>query len=1379
MRALLLFICIWGNGFSILAQVLSTNQHVGCEGTPTTFYVNYPKPISTYQKAELIFGDGQSVDLLVFHNPKVHHYYYPPGNYTPLLKLSEAGQASQSYSIESVEILEAPEFKMFLSGNDSQCFNKHLFEWQGPWKSSSGSDLSKWEWDFGDGSKMNKQSPEHQYSSPGTYSVSLTCRDENGCEQSQARLVTVHDSFRAHFNVLQDSFVSGSIVRFVNNSTIDSANIASWIWDWGSGRKARDTFSFDTIPYLWNHINRPYEHDGYSSPKLVVRSKNSCFDSFLLKDAIRILKFNFDIAWIPGTPCFSKNQIRFNMPPRPNATQLKWSFGDSLDAPRTNYDQKDWSPAHHYTQPGYYKVNMEVLEPPAPRRDTTVCFVKVKGPMAKILRNKKRNNHIPVKPIGVEEYQKLKNDVHYRLRSGTDSIRYWRIKRVKPYVIDSTPVFVNAPMQSSRVVESTCKGDTVWRPTYSLQATSYQKVFQDYILVDSGYWNYQSPLPTDTLYHPPSGKHYMHNMHDTDLYHPSPFNMVQFSNNSVKYRLWGDSLKSQKPLSLRYAWDNIPGEFPDKGRNPNFPWASDSLHYFWDFGDAKAPKCTSTVSAPNPRCAYSTEVAPRHMYRDMGMYYAILNVHDSVCDCSHADTLTITMVAPKLSQGKVFNWYEQNRFDSLGKNINLGFRMKGYNCANQWADQKPDFAELGFASDQIDNYWLVFDTDEQCDTIFYSFNDNGISRDSFYLDCDWISKKEFETNKAIYNYNTGGWKSIGVVIRIGNAYDTLFIKNYKWIHHPKPQIALNYDIKPLADSFELKISMRDSTSMYDSTELFQFFISSLNEDYQGYFSDSLKFPEGKDTSFYTRLSAAGIHRLSWLGVSDRYQSSCYDQAPLFLPQNTRAFFNVDEQSICVNQKLKFTESVTYYEVQNRRRYAGARARNEIYEDQWIESRSLEPSIHDLFNDVYRKEVRQKWLKSNNYKLPEFEEQLAWDFDGDSLFDAYGNQPSWSYREPGLYHPKLYVRDSTGFWLRVGLEVPIEVLGAKPTITVDNTQKTFVCAGLPVNFSTVFDSSADISNYLWNVSPKGPEGKQSTFQWIPETAGSYIISLQAATEEGCVEQSHYGPISIRAPEAGFQISPYQDSCAQLDFKLQNRSTNADTLYWLLNGNILAKTDAADQVYDLQLPYYGNHFLSQLAVGQLYDSTLNNYVSCNDAYPKADEVGLSIPGNPSSEFRVLRELSDWGTLAFTPLEKGAETYLWTFDGNISATKADTVWYKNGRNGDYEVCLQVIKGEAECSSKTCKTVWLRDLGLTTTPEEQIQVFPTLVEDHFTIETNSLKPGNTTYSLQDISGTQVQQGATTMGRAQVNIALLPAGSYILTVCVNNACQVVKLIKL
>jgi PKD repeat protein len=51
-------------------------------------------------------------------------------------------------------------------------------------RSSSGSPLQRWSWDFGDGSTSSQQNPSHTYMQAGTYTVRLTVRDSAGQEDT-------------------------------------------------------------------------------------------------------------------------------------------------------------------------------------------------------------------------------------------------------------------------------------------------------------------------------------------------------------------------------------------------------------------------------------------------------------------------------------------------------------------------------------------------------------------------------------------------------------------------------------------------------------------------------------------------------------------------------------------------------------------------------------------------------------------------------------------------------------------------------------------------------------------------------------------------------------------------------------------------------------------------------------------------------------------------------------------------------------------------------------------------------------------------------------------------------------------------------------------
>jgi PKD repeat protein len=98
--------------------------------------------------------------------------------------------------------------------------------------------VSKWDWDFGDGATSNVMQPAHVYSEPGTYSVTLTATDDGGLSDATSAGVEVqgppappneapHADFEVHCARLT--------CAFVDKSTDKDGTITDWFWSFGDG----------------------------------------------------------------------------------------------------------------------------------------------------------------------------------------------------------------------------------------------------------------------------------------------------------------------------------------------------------------------------------------------------------------------------------------------------------------------------------------------------------------------------------------------------------------------------------------------------------------------------------------------------------------------------------------------------------------------------------------------------------------------------------------------------------------------------------------------------------------------------------------------------------------------------------------------------------------------------------------------------------------------------------------------------------------------------------------------------------------------------------------------------------------------------------------
>lgn len=129
--------------------------------------------------------------------------------------------------------------------------------------------ITSWSWDFGDNSTSTQQSPNHLYSTPGVYSVTLTVVTNNGCSHTivMNNYISVFANPVAAFTASpQPTTILAPTIFF----TDQSINAASWYWSFGDLVNATSTLQ-----------NPSYS---YADPicyqvTLEVASANSCTDS--------------------------------------------------------------------------------------------------------------------------------------------------------------------------------------------------------------------------------------------------------------------------------------------------------------------------------------------------------------------------------------------------------------------------------------------------------------------------------------------------------------------------------------------------------------------------------------------------------------------------------------------------------------------------------------------------------------------------------------------------------------------------------------------------------------------------------------------------------------------------------------------------------------------------------------------------------------------------------------------------------------------------------------------------------------------------------------------------------------------------------------------
>ncbi|MBU3659958.1 MAG: PKD domain-containing protein [Flavobacteriales bacterium] len=89
--------------------------------------------------------------------------------------------------------------------------------------------ISSYSWDFGDGSPISTaQTPNYTYSTPGTYTVSLTVSNGFGCDHTSTQQITIYPQPIADFTFVESCINSATV--FTNTSTVFDPTVSNaWV----------------------------------------------------------------------------------------------------------------------------------------------------------------------------------------------------------------------------------------------------------------------------------------------------------------------------------------------------------------------------------------------------------------------------------------------------------------------------------------------------------------------------------------------------------------------------------------------------------------------------------------------------------------------------------------------------------------------------------------------------------------------------------------------------------------------------------------------------------------------------------------------------------------------------------------------------------------------------------------------------------------------------------------------------------------------------------------------------------------------------------------------------------------------------------------------
>jgi gliding motility-associated-like protein len=333
------------------------------------------------------FNDGntQGPDI---NADTLYHYYSSAGNYLPQLVVKDIHNCLDTVDAQVTMNIYGP--AAAFSNINGTC-PSHLISFTDASASDGTNAITKWIWDYGDGSKADTLTASpftHSYSKTGKYSVFLKVIDANGCYDTINNVDAVEITQPIAGFFADSLSCSGSILQFSDSSVGDELN---YNWNFGDGSAA------SSIPSP-QHM---YAAEGLYSVKLIVNDKNGCVDTLTKPSYIKVSD---------PVSSFILTDTSFSCPPASispqnssqNFSAVSWNFGDGNTSSELN-------PVHYYTTAGIYDVKLTVQGYGASCFNTFTKKLFLKGPSAQI----SYNPFSGCNPLNVSLSAKAKNAIQF------------------------------------------------------------------------------------------------------------------------------------------------------------------------------------------------------------------------------------------------------------------------------------------------------------------------------------------------------------------------------------------------------------------------------------------------------------------------------------------------------------------------------------------------------------------------------------------------------------------------------------------------------------------------------------------------------------------------------------------------------------------------------------------------------------------------------------------------------------------------------------------------------------------------------------------------------------------------------------------------------
>ena len=308
------------------------------------------------------FGDGTTSTL---QNPA--HTYATSGVYTVTLTATNpAGSGTKTKTnYITVNVLPAAPDAGTITADPVSGYVPLTVDFS---SDSTGTGLTYY-WDFGDGSTSTEANPTHQYTNPGTYTVTLTVTDSFGRQDTITITVTVNPLPTAPVAAFTADVTTGYVPLTVHFTDASTGTGLAYSWNFGDG----SAVSTERNP------THEYTVSGTYTVTLTVTDVAGQTDTATIGVTANALPAAPVAGTIVADPASGYVPLTVDFSSiDTTGTELtySWSFGDGISA-------NGETTSHEYTAPGTYTVTLTVTDVAGQMSSTTTTVQVNELPVVK------------------------------------------------------------------------------------------------------------------------------------------------------------------------------------------------------------------------------------------------------------------------------------------------------------------------------------------------------------------------------------------------------------------------------------------------------------------------------------------------------------------------------------------------------------------------------------------------------------------------------------------------------------------------------------------------------------------------------------------------------------------------------------------------------------------------------------------------------------------------------------------------------------------------------------------------------------------------------------------------------------------------------------